>query len=171
MSIQEQFYKSIEDGDIENFNLLMKNKEVNPADDNNKAIVLASRSGHFDIVKLLLNDKRVNPSDCYNSSIIAASDIGYFDIVNLLWQDQKVKDTLKIDDKELYNELIKNDIKDKIEDFWWKFYDYIENVKLILKDKKVNPSLKEDYFELYEILIEKDKIQNKIKDFLLIYLL
>jgi len=44
-------------------------------------------------------------------------------------------------------------------------------IKLLLKDKRVNPSLKEDYFELYEILIEKDKIQNKIKDFLLIYLL
>ena len=27
MSIQEQFYKSIEDGDIENFNLLMNNKK------------------------------------------------------------------------------------------------------------------------------------------------
>ena len=41
----------------------------------------------------------------------------HFDIVNILWQDQRVKDALKIDDKELYNELIKNDIKEKIEVF------------------------------------------------------
>jgi len=39
------------------------------------------------------------------------------DIVNLLWQNQRVKYTLKVDDKELYNKLIKNDIKDKVKDF------------------------------------------------------
>ena len=56
-------------------------------------------------------------SDDNNYIIRFAYNEGYLDIVNLLWQDQRVKDTLENDDKELYNELIKNDIKDKVEDF------------------------------------------------------
>ena len=86
MDIQEKFYKTIKNNDINNVELLLKNEKINPSKDNNYAVQLASENGHIDIV-------------------------------NLLWQDQRVKDTLKVDDKELYNELIKNDIKEKIEVF------------------------------------------------------
>ena len=117
MDIQEQFYDYIEKNDINNVKLLLKDKRVNPSDRNNWAIQLASQNGYFDIFKLLLEDNRVDPSDKNNCAIILASHNGHVAIVNLLWQDQRVKDTLKVDDKELYNELIKNDIKEKIEVF------------------------------------------------------
>jgi hypothetical protein len=35
----------------------------------------------------------------------------------LLWNDQRVKNSLKKDDLELYNKLVKEDIKNKIETF------------------------------------------------------
>ena len=69
-------------------------------------------------VKLLLNDNRVNPADLDNWTIRNASIEGHCDIVNLLWQDQIVKNTLKKDNEELYNELVKKDkIKEKIGSF------------------------------------------------------
>ena len=117
MDIQEKFYKAIKKNDINNVKLLLKNENVNPSKNNNWSIQLASENGHVDIVKLLLKDTRVNPSDSNNWAIQIASENGHFDIVNLLWQVQRVKDTLENDNKELYNELIKNDIKENIEEF------------------------------------------------------
>ena len=117
INIKEEFFYFIKIGDVENVKLLLKDQRLNPSIYNNWAIRIASKIGEIDIVKLLLNDKRVNPSINANIAIKMAFQNKHFDIVNILWQDQRVKDALKIDDKELYNELIKNDIKDKIEDF------------------------------------------------------
>ena len=86
IGIQKRFYKAIENNNINNVKLLLNDKRVDPSDDNNWAIKLASQNGHVDIV-------------------------------NLLWQDQRIKNSLENDDKELYNKLIKNDIKDKVKDF------------------------------------------------------
>ena len=77
----------------------------------------AIKNNDINNVELLLKNEKINPSKDNNYAVQLASENGHIDIVNLLWQDQRVKDTLKVDDKELYNELIKNDIKDKIEDF------------------------------------------------------
>ena len=94
--------------------LLLNDHRVNPGDYYNSAIIEASKNGHYDIVKLLLNHPKVNPADYYNSAIRYASRVGHYNIVNLLWQDQRVKNTLEKYNKELYNELVKKDIKEKI---------------------------------------------------------
>ena len=126
MDIQEQFYDYIEKNDINNVKLLLNDKRVNPSDRNNWAIILASKDGYFDIVKLLLEDKRVDPSDhsnyftkenSYNWAIYLAFSNGYFNISNLLWQDQRVKNTLKKDIPDLYNQLVKQDTKEKVDKF------------------------------------------------------
>ena len=116
MNIQEQFNQAVKSNDIKNVKLLLNDNRVNPSDLNNWAIIEASMGGHTDIVKLLLNDNRVNPA-AYNWAIINASIEGHCDIVNLLWQDQRVKNSLKNDNEKLYNQLIKKDIKDKVEIF------------------------------------------------------
>ena len=118
MDIQMQFYEAIGNNDINNVELLLKNEKVNPSKDTNYSIRLASKNGFFDIVKLLLNDKKVNPTDRSNCPILFAYQRGHSNVVDLLWQDKRVKDTLKVDDIDLYNELIKKDqFKEKVEKF------------------------------------------------------
>ena len=78
----------------------------------------AIKSNNIEDVKLLLNHSEVNPAYKDNWAIICAYYAKHTDIVNLLWQDQRIKDTLKNDDIDLYNELIKKDkIKEKVEVF------------------------------------------------------
>lgn len=50
--------------------LLMKDTRVNPADQRNEAIILASMKGHLAIVKRLMEDVRVDPSDQDNTPIL-----------------------------------------------------------------------------------------------------
>tara|TARA_B100000073_G_scaffold341533_1_gene343062 strand:- start:1311 stop:1730 length:420 start_codon:yes stop_codon:yes gene_type:complete len=139
MDIQNKLYTCIKKNDIENVKLLLKNKKVDVSDEDNLAIELASTSGHFDIVKLLLDDKRVDPTDNRNWTIQSTYEKAYYDIlaslndkknfnifsfnnkyvniIKLLWRDERVKSSLKNDDNELYDKLIKQDISDKIEEF------------------------------------------------------
>lgn len=118
MNIQEQFYNAITNNDIETIHFLMINKNFNPSIFCNLAIIEATKFGFIDIVKLLLTDHRVDPTDSNNDSIRSAFENGHLNIVNLLWQDQRVKDTLKKDDIDLYNKLIKKDkLKQKVEVF------------------------------------------------------
>lgn len=138
MDIQNKFYTFIKENDIENVKLLLKNKKIDVSAEDNWAIELASTSGHFDIVKLLLDDKRVDPTDNRNWTIQATYKKAYYDIldsvnkknfdifsfnneyvniIKLLWRDERVKNSLKNDDDDLYDKLIKQDIIDKIEEF------------------------------------------------------
>ena len=117
MDIQEKFYKAIKNNDINNVKSLLNDKRIDPSYDNNFAIQLASQNGHIDIVKLLLKDKRVDPSHDNNYIIRFAYNEGYLDIVNLLWQDQRVKNSLKNHNEELYNQLVKQNTKEKVDKF------------------------------------------------------
>ena len=67
-------------------------------------------------IKLILKDKVFDPSDNENIAISLAKEKNY-NIVYLLWEDKRVKNTLGFDDPELYNELIRLYIKEKIEAF------------------------------------------------------
>jgi ankyrin repeat protein len=96
---------------------LLKDKRVNPSEDYNLTIRDAAEHGHFDIVELLLNDSRIDPSDFSNDAIYYASKNGHNEILKTLWKQQRVKNTLKKDHYKLHNELIKKDIKNKIEHF------------------------------------------------------
>ena len=84
---------------------------------NNFYINYLSSKGDINIIKLLLKYPEVNPSDNFNASIIAANSKGHKDIIQLLWADIRVKNTLKNHHMELYNELIIQDVKNKIRVF------------------------------------------------------
>ena len=80
-------------------------EEVDPSEDGNYAIRMASINGHTEVVRLLLQDRRVDPSDDNNKSIKWASRNGHTDIVKLLLQDERVKDTLSKEEIEKYRNI------------------------------------------------------------------
>lgn len=108
-------------GNLEIVKLIIDNNLVeDPSIDNNYALIMACSYGHLDIVKLLINDNRVVMLDIFdneNKAIQLAYQYKYFDIVDLLWSDERVKKTLKHDNIKLYDTLISNDIKNKVEVF------------------------------------------------------
>src|SRR3972149_2705194 len=95
-NIQKLFNKACKHDHIEVVKLLLQDTRVDPSDQNNAAILLASGSGHIEVVKLLLQDTRVDPSDQNNLAFRWASQKGYVKIVELLLQDPRVK---KIENK------------------------------------------------------------------------
>ena len=70
--------------------MLLNDKRINPADQNNLAFISACINGKIDIVKLLLKDKRINPADQDNYAFIYACREGNFDIVKLLFNDKRI---------------------------------------------------------------------------------
>ena len=108
MTKQDEFNNAVHNNDIKNATLLIKDNDVNPANNNNYAICEASKLGNFDIVVLLLKDERVDPSVNYNESTFWANNNEYYNILEVIWKDQRVKNTLVNDDLSLYNKLIKN---------------------------------------------------------------
>ena len=62
MDIQKEFIEACKIGDFDKVKYILINETVNPADNNNYAIQLASQKGHYNIVKLLLENNRVKNS-------------------------------------------------------------------------------------------------------------
>ena len=93
MTKQEQFDKAIWENDFNIVESLIIDQEVNPAANNNYAILTSSEQGYYDIVKLLLKDKRVDPSADNNKSILFASRNGHYEIAKLLLADERVDPT------------------------------------------------------------------------------
>jgi hypothetical protein len=116
-SRQEKFELAVENNDVIKVKLLLKKMFVNPSIYNNQAIEISSKNGYTDIVELLLKDKRVNPTEDNNYAIIGAFKNKQNNVVTLLWNDQRVKDTLKKSDTKIYNEMIAQEIKNKIGKF------------------------------------------------------
>jgi hypothetical protein len=118
MNKQEEFNQSIENNDISKVSLLLKSKYVNPSYDNNWAIFCAaSHIKSYDMVKLLLNDKRVDPSYLNNRAFRYTDKNENIDIATLLWNDQRVKNTLDNINFEVYDKIVKENIKNKINQF------------------------------------------------------
>jgi hypothetical protein len=93
---------------------LLKDKRVTPTC---WGLLTSAQQGYFDIVSLLIKDDRVNLIFDSNYAIISAFENGMDNVVNLLWSFKKVKESLKIDDNEIYNELSTKNIKEKMEHF------------------------------------------------------
>ncbi len=147
MSKQEKLIQSIEDGDFKTFKLLIKDSEINPLENDNYAIRLASYKGFLDFVKLLLNDIRVNPSANKNESLLLAAKYGHIEVVKLLLNDSRVS-PLDFKHTAIYTAFQNREL---------------EVVKLLWKDNVVKNSLRENDYELYEFLMteySKDKIIN-----------
>lgn len=97
--------------------LLLKDSRVDPSDMDNYALRLSAENCHFDIVKLLMTHKLVDPSAFNNYAIMLSSKRKDYEMIDLLWSDKRVRDSLKISDLNLYNELIQKNSKEKIGNF------------------------------------------------------
>jgi ankyrin repeat protein len=70
--------------------MLLKDARVDPSVDHNKAIVMASKNGHREVVEVLLKDNRVDPTDNNNYAIRFASWNGYKEIIEMFLKDVRV---------------------------------------------------------------------------------
>jgi hypothetical protein len=104
-------------GRIDVIKLLINDISINPSNNDNLPIKLASVNGYLDIAELLLTDNRVNPSTQKNRAIQDAYNNRFYNIVKVLWNDNRVKESLEQDNHFLFNELVKNDVKEKIFNF------------------------------------------------------
>jgi hypothetical protein len=104
-------------GHTEVFKLLLDDPRVDPSDDFDYAIQAASKNGHCAILNYLLKDKRVDPLRENNWAIKNANQHKQLSSVLILWNDPRVKNTLRQDDFDLFNQLIKKDLKQKINEF------------------------------------------------------
>jgi hypothetical protein len=96
MTKQNEFNQAILKDDIELAALLLKDSSVDPASDNNWAIIDAHTNLRWTRGKYITYVKKT---------------------LDFLWNEKRVKDSLKNDNIELYNILIKKDIKNKIGKF------------------------------------------------------
>lgn len=117
MNEQLKFLEAIKINHLKLVKDLLNNDNVNPAKNNNVALQWASQKAHYDIVELLIKDPRINPADRKNLVIIDAYQRKNIHLVNLYWADYRVRDSLQIDNIDLYNKLMKDDIKNKLKGF------------------------------------------------------
>jgi ankyrin repeat protein len=147
MTDNELFKNAISEQNIEKVKIFLKDENIDPSENENHSIriaimvgsteivklllegeriqfknrinilYIAATQGHIDIVKLLLNDPRINPA--MDNNLTTRHIVGYNqpEILELLWGNEKIKSTLQQDDYELYSELTKQDIKNKISEF------------------------------------------------------
>ena len=124
----DALYIASQNGYLDIVKLLLKDKRVDPSNHSNQHFRVAAIFGHFNVALILLNDKRVNPTDC-NNQAISQTALKYGDpnykpiqksyprLTKLLWKDKRVKNSLKYDDSDLYEKLLLNDVKNKINNF------------------------------------------------------
>jgi hypothetical protein len=117
MTKQDEFHCALEDDDFEKIKLLLKNKNVDPRFNKGYSIGMACHIGNKKVISLILEDNRVDPSEHNNWIIENAYRRKDQNLVNLLWNDKRVKSTLQNNHPELYSELIKKDILNKVGDF------------------------------------------------------
>ena len=123
---------------------------VDPSDNDNYAIICASKYGCLDIVNRLLQDPRVNPADSANKAIRLASRNGHLAVVNRLLQDSRVNPSE-------YNSIywaIKNGhlavVKRLLQDervgipqesiLWALLNGQIDTAELLIKDSRTGPA-------------------------------
>ena len=149
------FIDAVRVGNTEVVKLLLEDPRINPADDNNLAIGLASQNGYIEIVKLLLKDPRVDPSADEDYAIRMSSERGKTEVVRLLLKDDRV-------DPSAYNN-------------WairWAIHERnTEVARLLLEDRRVDPSAlnnyalrwakEKGYTEIVDLLL-KDKREKNI---------
>lgn len=83
----------------------------------NKALQVSVREEFVDIVNLILEDNQIDPTLYNNSAIKIAIEIDNKKIIKTLWKKHNVKKYFKEHDKELYNEICKSDVQDKVKQF------------------------------------------------------
>jgi hypothetical protein len=148
MSKQSKFLIAITKNNTELISKLLQDSRVDPSDDDDWAIVLAFKFGHYDSIKILLEDKRTNPSNRNNVPLQLASFFPEEKFIKLLLNDPRVN---PIHDN---NYAITNANKNK----------NINTVKILWNLQCVKDTLSNDNNDLYNKLIQED-FKNKIKHF------
>ena len=83
----------------------------------NEAFLMMCQNGQLRMISLLIEDGKFNPIYKNNSGMKFAAKKSFFKIMKLLWDFDIVKNTLKNDNKIVYNIMIQQDVKNKIGDF------------------------------------------------------
>jgi hypothetical protein len=104
--------------DIDKINELLQDENIDELTIYTSAFLKACECQHLEIIKLLMNHPRIDPSIYDNNAI------KYFfnheinnDVINILWQDQRVKDKLKNNDLNMYNDINEKIVNEKINGF------------------------------------------------------
>jgi ankyrin repeat protein len=114
---------SVEKGNINIVNLLLKHSNVNPTSREDSSLHFAIKTDNFEIFNLLLQDERIDPSKNNNISLFFACQYNLTKYIDILWLYPEVKKSVKITvqdtrhNTEHFKALIKNDLKNKIKEF------------------------------------------------------
>lgn len=92
---EDQLIEACTCGDIDDVEDLIR-QGVNPAAQNNAAIIAAALYGQLDVVNRLLRDGRVNPATRFNSALKYAASRGHLPIVKRLLQDNRVDVMMRV---------------------------------------------------------------------------
>jgi hypothetical protein len=92
-------------------------KKCNKEDIMQEHLYTAIHNDEVELVENLLKNKNVRSNHNQNTPISLSFELGLSNIVQLLWKDKMVKSTLKKDELEIFHELTKQDIKNKVSSF------------------------------------------------------
>ncbi len=169
-------------GSLKVVRFLLKDKRVDPAADDNEAIVAASFKGELGIVRLLLKDKRVDPSARDNGPMVEASTHGHLGVMRLLFDDGRVDPAARRN--MAISEASSNGQLEAVRILLAKGVDpsvgvfkaisdasaggYAEIVLLLLEDERVDPSVNENeairdasangHLEVVRILMKDERV-------------
>lgn len=90
ITLYKRFLNNCISGNVEIVKSLIENDLVDPSEQNNYAIIIASRDNKLEIIKQLLKDDRVDASDNNNKAIRLAFKNEHYEIVKLLFNIEKV---------------------------------------------------------------------------------
>lgn len=99
------------------FKLIYLEDSVDPANHENSLLCLAARKNKTKIVELLFNDKRIDLTAQKSFPLIMAYKNKNKKLINLLFGQKNVRDSLKLDDKEIYKKITKEQLLFKMKRF------------------------------------------------------
>lgn len=152
--IDSNFFNAIQNGDAETINILLH--YVDPSEDQNEALIEASRRGYVEIVDMLLKDPRVNPNDMGSGSISLAAAEGRFELVKRLLEDPRIDPNGTGDEGQ------------EAAIVYASLYGYYDIVKILLNDFRVNPSIQYNqaiidaaengHYEVVKLLMDDNRV-------------
>jgi hypothetical protein len=152
----KQLIESVRANDLILFKKLFKLQHVNPALNDNIAIILAVQNQNYEMVKLLLSDNRVSPSVNYNMPIEICTNNGNSKIFNLLISDRRVYyhldcNAFSIACKNGYEEfvlkMIGNNLLNKAKD----------------NNKAIKEAFKAKHFNIVFLLIKNENVKSQLQ--------
>jgi hypothetical protein len=152
----DTFIQAVLDNNLIEVKTLLKDKAINPAQNNNTAIGSASAKGFYDMVRLLLNDPRVDPSDNNSHSLLWSVQNKYVDVALLLLEDGRVDATIYKNSciSKSFYALNDESMKSKMNELIYALWNY----------KNVKENLMNDNSLVYNNLVT-NIIKNKLNQF------